>query len=114
MWGNGGLPCTGDLRALRRETTCEDKRRSLAGGNGVLRRPGSLVWPFKAPQRSTAFRFFHFSIWGLRHWSVSVEGALRPGLWEPFRAFTADLLRFGQSKGEVRDISTEREEQKQR
>lgn len=70
-----------------------------------------------ALQSPTVFHcipLFHFSIWGLPHSSVSAEGALRPGLWEPFRAFTVDLLRFGQSKGEVRDISTEREKQKQR
>lgn len=70
-----------------------------------------------ALQSPTAFHcipLFHFSIWGLPHWSVSVEGALRPGFWEPFRAFTVDLLRFGQSKGEARDILTERQKQKQR
>lgn len=55
----------------------------------------------------TAFHcilLFHLSIWGLPHESLSFKGALGPGLWEPFRAFTADLLRFEQSKGEVRYI----------
>lgn len=41
--------------------------------------------------------FFHFSIWGLSHWSTPVEGALHSdqALRESSGAFIVDLLRSG-------------------
>lgn len=107
-------PGTFGLLGKRKDHLRGHKRRSLAGGNSVLRRSRSLMWPLRSPTAFHCIPLFHFSIWGLPHWSVSVEGALRPGLWEPFRAFTVDLLRFGQSEGEVGDFLTEREKQERR
>lgn len=54
----------------------------------------------QSPKAFHCIPLFHFSIWGLPHWSMPVEGALHSdqGLWESSGAFIVDLLRFGRSR----------------
>lgn len=54
----------------------------------------------QSPKAFHCVPLFHFSIWGLPHWSMPVEGALHSdqGLWESSGAFIVDLLRFGRSR----------------
>lgn len=90
----------GGLGVERIEHPQVHRRWSLSGGNSGSQKTQTSDVALQSPKAFHCIPLYHFSIWGLPHWSMPVEGALQSdqGLWESTGAFIADSLRFGRSR----------------